>query len=191
MKVMDNNDCMKKRGRPRSEKSHRAVLDATLHLVEEYGSASAVTMESIARTAGVGKQTVYKWWGSTGDIYLEILEEIAEQEIVIGDLPPDKELETFLSSTFMALKPVTRLILKALMAEAIIDQKFREKFVEKLIMSRRQALGQVLTLSKGSSVDDQDLLIDFIFGLMWYRLLLDVGELNAEEARRIAQFIKA
>lgn len=190
MMVMDNNDCNNKKGRPRSEKSHRAVLDATLRLVEECGSASSVTMESIARTAGVGKQTVYKWWGGTGDIYLEILREVADQEIVISDLPPGKELETFLSNTFFALKPVTRLILKALMVDAIIDKDFRKKFVQELIVSRRQALSQVIKISKGSDFDDQNLIIDLIFGLMWYRLLLDVGELNAEEARRIAQFIK-
>lgn len=187
---MDNKDHINKRGRPRSEKSHRAVLDATLRLVEEYGSASSVTMESIARTAGVGKQTLYKWWSGTGDIYLEILREIADQEIVISDLTPGKELETFLSNTFIALKPVTRLILKALMVEAIIDKKFREKFVQELIVSRRQALSQVIKLSKGSNFDNQNLIIDLIFGLMWYRLLLDVGELDAEEARRIAQFIE-
>lgn len=193
-KAMDNktNDTSteKKRGRPRSEKSRCAVLDATLRLVEESGGGKGVTMEAIARSAGVGKQTLYKWWRGTGDIFLEILREHAENEIVVADTPPDQSLEHFLVSTFNALKPTVRLILKALMAEAITDEGFRQKFITELILIRRDALSQVLNRSDSLLIQDKDVMLDFIYGLMWYRLLLDVGPLDADTGRKIARLLQ-
>ncbi|MDI3330769.1 MAG: helix-turn-helix domain-containing protein [Micrococcus sp.] len=51
------------RGRPRSEKSRVAVLTAAAELMLA-GGFEHLTVEGIAAAAGVGKQTVYRWWGS-------------------------------------------------------------------------------------------------------------------------------
>src|SRR4051812_17961042 len=64
-------------GRPRSEEARRAVLAASAHLVERDGYGT-LTMEGIARSAGVSKQTVYRWWPSKAAVVLEALNEGAE-----------------------------------------------------------------------------------------------------------------
>ena len=58
------------RGRPRSEDSHEAVLGAVLDLLDKEGY-GAVTIEGVARQAGVGKQTIYRWWKSKAELVLE------------------------------------------------------------------------------------------------------------------------
>lgn len=181
----DNADTAKRRGRPRSEKSRLAVLEATIALVEECGCGKGVTIEEIAKRAGVGKQTIYKWWNGTGGIFLEILREHAVREI--DELSREHDLETFLAYTFEALTPPVRLILKALMVEAISDEKIREIFVNELILYRRQALIKAVERSDGCIINDTTILTDLVFGLMWYRLLLDLGSLDVKEGRKIAK----
>jgi AcrR family transcriptional regulator len=52
-----------KLGRPRSEKSHRAILDATLELLAEQGF-DGLSIEGVADRAGVGKTTIYRRWAN-------------------------------------------------------------------------------------------------------------------------------
>lgn len=63
-----------RRGRPRSAVAHQAVLAATARLVTcgelEYDD---VTVEGIAAEAGVGKQTIYRWWPHKAAVVLEAL----------------------------------------------------------------------------------------------------------------------
>ena len=48
-------------GRPRSEPTRRSILDATIRLLDTE-SVQTLTIEAIAREAGVGKATIYRWW---------------------------------------------------------------------------------------------------------------------------------
>ncbi|MFD3570518.1 TetR/AcrR family transcriptional regulator, partial [Streptomyces sp. NPDC058667] len=54
----------------RSERSRRAIFDAALALVTETGYAKT-TIEGIAARAGVGKQTIYRWWPSKAAVLLD------------------------------------------------------------------------------------------------------------------------
>jgi AcrR family transcriptional regulator len=57
-------------GRPRSERARTAVLHAVDDLLVEVGYA-AMTMKGIAQRAGVGRQTVYRWWSTKAEILFE------------------------------------------------------------------------------------------------------------------------
>src|SRR5919106_4211207 len=72
------------RGRRRSERSHEAILAATQQLLVER-SYPEVTIEGIAARAGVGKQTIYRWWPSKAALVLEAY--LAGQDAV----PPPAE----------------------------------------------------------------------------------------------------
>ncbi|MYV98185.1 TetR/AcrR family transcriptional regulator [Streptomyces sp. SID3343] len=51
-----------RRGRPRSEEAERAILTATLRLLDEHRSIAAISVEAVAHEAGVGKATIYRRW---------------------------------------------------------------------------------------------------------------------------------
>ncbi|WP_216911097.1 TetR/AcrR family transcriptional regulator [Nocardia sp. NBC_01377] len=57
-------------GRPRSDRAHRAILDATRDLLAESGYDN-LTIEGIAGRAGVGRPTVYRRWSSKAAIVAE------------------------------------------------------------------------------------------------------------------------
>lgn len=80
-------------GRPRSEAARRAVLNAVDDMLVEDGYA-AMTMKGIAERAGVGKQTVYRWWASKAEILMEAATTDAAHEL---DTPAAKDSRTDLA----------------------------------------------------------------------------------------------
>src|SRR4051794_18903862 len=50
-------------GRPRSEKSQRAILAAAAALLHER-PLSEISMDAVAERAGASKATIYRWWPS-------------------------------------------------------------------------------------------------------------------------------
>lgn len=68
----------------RSEHSRRAILDASIALVGEVGYDN-VSIESIARRACVGKQTIYRWWPSKGAVMLEAATQSLDPVVAFPD----------------------------------------------------------------------------------------------------------
>jgi AcrR family transcriptional regulator len=50
-----------RRGRPRSESARQAILDATREQLVQRGY-DQLSIQEVSEAAGVGKQTVYRWW---------------------------------------------------------------------------------------------------------------------------------
>jgi len=163
-------------GRRRSEDSRRAILAAAVELVAEHGY-GPLTVEKIAARAGTGKQTIYRWWPTKAAVVMEALVEKADLHIPVpddGSLRAD--LRAFLeASVALGRAPQVVAILRALMAEAQLDQGFGARFRDGFIENRRSALRTVLEraaergeLPRGVSVGT---LLDVVFGVIWYRVL--------------------
>ncbi|ANS64828.1 TetR-family transcriptional regulator [Streptomyces lincolnensis] len=127
----------------RSEKSRRAIYDAALALVGEVGY-PRTTIEGIAARAGVGKQTIYRWWSSKADVLLEAFLDLSEQasrdagpeyEFAIpdtGDLATD--LKAVLRLTVDQLKdPRFEIPSRALAAEGVVNEQLGRVFMTKLL----------------------------------------------------------
>lgn len=73
-------------GPVRSEAARAAILSATARIFAAKGY-DRLTMEGIAAEAGVGKQTIYRWWNSKGALITECL---LEGHLLPEDFtPPD------------------------------------------------------------------------------------------------------
>ncbi|WP_405809950.1 TetR/AcrR family transcriptional regulator [Streptomyces sp. NBC_01520] len=132
----------------RSDRSRRAIYDAALALVGETGYART-TIEGIAARAGVGKQTIYRWWPSKAAVLMEAFLDLAARQAEeaaaageggdgghgipdTGDLAAD--LKCVLRATVDELNdPVTEAPTRALAAEGIVDPVLGAQFVERLL----------------------------------------------------------
>src|SRR6201996_787245 len=59
-------------GRRRNDAAREAILDATFGLLSSPDAAS-LTIDAIAAAAGVGRQTIYRWWPSKGAVVADAL----------------------------------------------------------------------------------------------------------------------
>jgi AcrR family transcriptional regulator len=67
-----------RRGRPRSEQAHRALLDAALREFVARGY-EAMSLEAIAAAAGVSKITLYRRWDSKLALVREVLQSLSDE----------------------------------------------------------------------------------------------------------------
>ncbi|MGI5125769.1 TetR/AcrR family transcriptional regulator [Pseudonocardia sp. CA-107938] len=175
-------------GRRRSEETRHAILAAALDELTERGYAG-LTIEGIAARAGSGKQTIYRWWPSLADVVLDAMLERA------ADLIPDPatgtlagDLREFVTATFRQ-GPPQREILSGLMAQAVLDPDFAAAFRERFITARRTALRAVLDRAALDPDVDPELLVDVVFGVLWYRLLVGHAPLDDAEGEALAELV--
>jgi AcrR family transcriptional regulator len=65
-----------RRGRPRNAAVDRAVVETVLRLIGDGASFGELSMEGIAREAGVGKATVYRRWPGKDALLMEVLQTV-------------------------------------------------------------------------------------------------------------------
>jgi AcrR family transcriptional regulator len=114
-------------GRPRSEAARIAVLHAVDDMLVEQGYA-AMTMKGIAERAGVGRQTVYRWWSTKAEILLEASVHDARRELATEpQARPADDLASYLAAltAFLTVSPAG-LAYRALLGEAQHDKAVRD-----------------------------------------------------------------
>ncbi|MGH3756192.1 TetR/AcrR family transcriptional regulator [Actinophytocola sp.] len=183
------------RGRPRSHEARRAILDTAFRLCERDGY-QQLTIKAIADEAGVGRQTVYRWWPDKAQILMDALIDLRERELPrlvkeTGD--PMRDVENLLAVTFRLTQEITGAALVGLMSDAQRDPELSRRLQTTVIGPRRAALRAVLRagVDSGELIENVplDLVVDFAFGTMWYRLLSQHAPVNATLAREITDAI--
>jgi AcrR family transcriptional regulator len=181
-----------KNGRPRNPDIDIAIRQAALDLVVEKGY-RGVSIEGIAARSGVSKQTVYRRYRSRGEVILDALVTDTSERLPprsVGSLRAD--LGTFIGNTFEAMNGRGGPLNRALMVEALQDEEFAVLFRDRHIAARRAAVSEILhrARERGEAVrGSDDLLIDMVFGPMWYRLLIGHGPLDRAFADELADAV--
>ncbi len=158
-------------GRPRSEESGAALLDAAYWRLLDEGY-DALTVCAIARAAGAGKQTLYRRWPNKAALIIEALAAKASQRI---DRPREAairagDLAAFLKAEFAALKPIGA-SLRGLLVDAQADPNTAEAFRTAMLKPRQNALRQILA-AQSADAEMGDALAEAIDGAIWRRLFL-------------------
>jgi AcrR family transcriptional regulator len=157
--------------RRRRRESHEAVLLATRTLLNEVGY-QRLTFEGVARQAGVGKATIYRWWPNKAALVIEALSGNVPLPPIpeTGDLEADLRTAVRLTVDLVSAMP-TCLILPALLADVIQDPTGTSAFAE-LIHPRQASVERLLEQARldGQLPSDTDtsLLVDIYSGTVVY-----------------------
>lgn len=125
-------------GSRRDEAARLAVLHAADDLLAEHGF-GALTVEAIARRAGVAKQTIYRWWPSKVEILLDTLIEDSDKRLPIpAGSPTAESIRGYLSdfARFVTHDPAGKVLL-TLIAEAQHSPSTARSFHERYLGPRR------------------------------------------------------
>ncbi|WP_044362669.1 TetR/AcrR family transcriptional regulator [Streptomyces natalensis] len=176
-------------GRRRNEAAHRAILDAAMRLLAA-SEGAPITIDAIAREAGVGKQTLYRWWPSKGAVLLDALHDRADHDVPAPDTGSLRDdLRTLIAATFDAARHTpTGPALRTLVREAARDPHLTE-MLRTFTAARRAAVREVAArgVERGElpANTDLDLMVDQFYGLFWYRFLLGHAPLDHATADRL------
>jgi AcrR family transcriptional regulator len=167
----------------RSKRARAAILEATAELIAAVGYDS-MTIEGIAARAGVGKQTIYRWWPSKAAVVLEMWAPGVHPLIEFpdtGDLATD--LITQITGVVdLAADATFGPSFRALVAESQYDEALARGLEAQIFGPRIEACKKRLrtaqaagSLPKGL---DLDLAIDLLYGGFYHRYLLRLGPLD-------------
>jgi AcrR family transcriptional regulator len=176
--------------RRRRASSRAAILDATVTLLEEVGY-RGLTIEGVAQRAGVGKQTIYRWWGgSKAALVLEAFGDVGDRRVEpldSGDVRTD--LLAILAPVFVlhvdGFRHGTALANKTLMAEAQLDASFHDRYAALHAHWRgplRSAVERGVARGELQASTDAGVVVDLLLGGAWYRLLLEHAPLDPAAA---------
>src|SRR4051794_35779128 len=161
----------------RSERARRAILDSALRLCRDRGY-EGTTIEAIAAAAGVGKQTIYRWWPSKGAVIMEALNELGVRSAEFGDTDDVRaDLRKQMTSVVRLLSdPEFGPIYRGVIAATQSDTELSAALHERLIAPRVTACVERLRRGQraGQLRPDADLetLVEVLYGPLYYRLLL-------------------
>jgi AcrR family transcriptional regulator len=177
-------------GRRRNDAAKDAILDAAFRLLSS-PSADVLTIDAIAAEAGVGRQTIYRWWPSKGAVVADALAHharIVVPERHTGSFTGD--LEAFLADSFAGLHEASY----ARSLREIVSAAQQDEHVAAVLADftavRRAALRALLERGRetGQLAPDADLdmLVDMAYGVLYYRLLVGHAALDETAARSLA-----
>ncbi|TBN55527.1 TetR/AcrR family transcriptional regulator [Glaciihabitans arcticus] len=181
-------------GRRRNEHSHRAILGAAITLVADRGFEN-VTVESIASHAGVGKQTIYRWWRSKGEVVLEAINDgfadvaaFPNTGDIIADLRTQMENVTVKLAT-SDFGSAYRGLIAAAQSDPELARKHIEQIIEPASVACRKRLIQARDMGQIRSDADVQSIIDLLYGAIYYRLLLSTRPLATEQVAQAIDLV--
>jgi AcrR family transcriptional regulator len=179
-----------RRGRPRSETAHKAILEAAAELLLARGLGS-VSMDAVAERAGVSKATIYRWWPTKETLALDALYHDW------ATVPPARDTGSLRGDLLSLLRPWARLaasrpygrVIAALLTEAQSNPAFAVEYRERFVNPRREQGRAIFRraiergeIPAGTKVE---VALDLLYGPLYHRLLHGHAPINDRFIREV------
>jgi AcrR family transcriptional regulator len=194
--VTSSLDTKHPRGRPRSEAARQAILAAAMELLLDQGL-TAMSMDDVARRAGVSKATIYRWWPSKERLALDAL----AAEWASSGSTQDRDTGTLRGDLLDLFRPWIRQlnrrpyarVVAGLVAAAQTDAEFADLYRQHFVRPRRNAGRDLLVRARdrGQIAADTDLevALDLLYGPIYHRLLHGHGPLTERFAQHVIEAV--
>jgi len=186
----------RKRGRPRSTHTDKAILKAAGEIVLASGLAE-MTIEGVAERAGVGKASIYRRWPSKGALAFDAVVDgiLATQPTpdtgsLEGDLTLVAESWVRLANLKRGGRAVAHFIAEA-QSDADLAVSWRERFVNPIRQARRPIVDRAIARGEIPAGSDPELILDLLFGPLYHRYLNMHLPLDRSFAQGVARMVAA
>lgn len=180
-------------GRPRSDRAHRAILEAAREELIAHGY-SRLRLEHVAARAGVGKATIYRRWSSKEALAQDLLSELAAPHIAVEDVGDTRaELRACVETARHAVAETQfGPVIRALLSQIAVNPRLGDPFRASVVQARRHEIARVIGrgIARGDLRPDTDVDVatELLVGPVYFRLMFG-GPLDADFARRVASSV--
>ena len=177
-----------------------SVTDAlTRAFFEEWAHTGigALSLERVAKRAGVGKAALYRRWSSKHEMAIELISAVG---LNLTPIPDTGSLREDLRQTLLSLRrvlrhPLIRRILPDLHAEMARTSSLSAE-IRTTLQYQRRARGEMIVkraIARGELPEgaNSDLANDALASILYWRIVVTGGRVNREDIDKIAALIYA
>jgi AcrR family transcriptional regulator len=180
-------------GRPRDPGYDKAILDATLEILNAKGYAG-LTIDGVSAATGVGRPTIYRRWSSKPALVIAALTQSTHLSLVpdTGSLRDD--LLAFQRDQVRVMdNPGSRRITAGLVADLVADPELGETYLSDYVGLRQASVRQALErgVERGELRPDADLslIYDLLLGPLFMRSVVRGEALGTLMAEQTVDFV--
>jgi AcrR family transcriptional regulator len=167
-----------------------AIRNAVMNELAEVGY-GRLSIEAVARRAGVGKTAIYRRWNNKLEMVLEIVSDVAERAVPLpdtGSFAGDLALLMMIVSKALQHRIASQII-PDLMAEAARNPQIAET-LQRALRTHQTAVGDKLVgqaVARGElpAGADPQLAVDLILGPLYWRLAVARTPISDEDLERL------
>jgi AcrR family transcriptional regulator len=176
----------------RSERSRQAILRAAYELCSER-SYERTSIEAIAARAGVGKQTIYRWWPSKGAVIMEALNEVVG---AVSDFPDTGDVIADLATQMIAVSkllsspdfgPVYTGVVGAAQSDPAVAEALARDIVTPRVVACRTRLERAREEGQVRPDVDLDIAVELLYGPIYHRVLLHTRPPDADQVTTVLE----
>lgn len=182
---------MGRTGPHRDRELEAKILASARELISEKGP-GAVSINQIAAHAGVGKQTIYRWWPRKASVLIDALEQQFESESPFPTSGSAKDdIRDQMRTVAASFSSPTGSMIRELVAEAQGDSALAEEFRTRFVAEWRRGGAAALRagVADGQLRADLDveIAIDLLYAPLWLRMLLGHQPLDGASVDAIVE----
>lgn len=169
-------------GRRRDERAGAALIDAVLDLVSDGATLSGLSLVTIAKTAGVSRNSLYRRWKTKDALYLDVLESINRPLPGLAGRSAREDVTALLAVLIeRVLDKRASHMLRALNAEAEEFPELHRRYFDEIVAPRRDAMNAALQRGVAAGEVRPDVDVDLLSDVLVSPVLAAMASGNTED----------